>query len=73
MGTVTLAGTETAALLLVKFTTMPPEGAAVVNVTLQLSVPAPVIVPLVQLRLGCAPAADGLFPATVIPPQPTSM
>ena len=69
-GTVTLAGTETATLLLVKFTTRPPEGAPAVRVTLQLSVPVPVIDPLAQLRLGCWPVGDVVVPGTASPPQP---
>lgn len=38
--TVTEAGTVTAALLLERLTMSPPAGAAVVNVTVQVSVPA---------------------------------
>jgi len=48
--TVTLAGTVTALLLLARLTVNPPVGAAALNVTVQLSVPAPVNDPLVQLR-----------------------
>jgi hypothetical protein len=47
--TVTLAGTVTAVSLLARLTTNPPVAAAAFKVTVQLSVPAPVIVPLVQL------------------------
>ncbi|MGD1107617.1 MAG: hypothetical protein ABR865_11280 [Terracidiphilus sp.] len=47
--TVTEAGTVTAELLLVRLTVKPPLAAAVFRVTLQLSVPAPVIDPLVHL------------------------
>lgn len=47
--TVTEAGTVTAESLLARLTTKPPLAAAVLNVTVQLSVPAPVIDPLVQL------------------------
>jgi hypothetical protein len=47
-GTVTLAGTATAALLLDKLTVSPPLGAAAVNVTVQASVPDPVMDPLLQ-------------------------
>jgi hypothetical protein len=43
------AGTVTAGLLLPRFTVSPPVGHAAFVVTVQLSVPAPVIVPLVQL------------------------
>ena len=48
--TVTLAGTATAELLLAKLTVKPPLAAATFSVTVQLSVPAPVIDPLLQLR-----------------------
>ncbi len=48
--TVTLAGTVTALLLLARLTTNPPVAADAFNVTVQLSVPAPVIDPLVQLN-----------------------
>ena len=48
--TVTLAGTVTAELLLARLTANPPLAAAAFSVTVQLSVPAPVIVPLVQVR-----------------------
>jgi hypothetical protein len=47
-GTVTDAGTATAPLLLAKLTGRPPASAAAFSVTVQLSVPAPVIDPLVQ-------------------------
>jgi len=49
-GTVTEAGTVTALLLLARFTTTPPVDAVEFNVTMQLFVPAVLIVPLVQLR-----------------------
>ena len=48
--TVTDDGTVTDALLLVRLTAWPPLGATAVSVAVQLSVPAPVIDPLVQLR-----------------------
>jgi hypothetical protein len=48
-GMVTDAGIATAVLLLARFTTTPVEGAAAVSVTVQLSVPGPVIDELVQL------------------------
>ena len=48
--TVTEAGTAIALLLLVRFTVSPVLGAAADNVTVQLSVPAPVMEVLVQLR-----------------------
>ncbi len=47
--TVTVAGTATDELLLARLTVNPPVGAAAFSVTVQLSVPAPVIEPLVQL------------------------
>jgi hypothetical protein len=47
--TVTEAGTVTAELLLARVTANPPLAAATFRVTVQLSVPAPVIDPLVQL------------------------
>jgi hypothetical protein len=50
-GTVTEDGTVTALLLLARFTAKPPLAAAAFSVTMQLSVPAPVIEPLAQLRL----------------------
>jgi hypothetical protein len=48
--TVTLAGTVTALLLLARLTANPPVAAAAFRVTVQLSVPDPVIDPLAQLR-----------------------
>ncbi len=48
-GTNTETGTLTALLLLARLTVMPPAGACALNVTLQLSVPAPIIDELVQL------------------------
>jgi hypothetical protein len=47
--TVTVAGTVTAELLLDRLTLTPPLGAAALSPTVQVSVPAPVIVPLAQL------------------------
>ena len=49
-GTVTDAGTVTALLLLARFTVKPPLAAAEFRVTVQLSVPAPVIELLLQLN-----------------------
>jgi hypothetical protein len=48
--TVTVAGTVTAELLLARLTVNPPLAAAVFSVTVQLSVPAPVMDPLLQLK-----------------------
>jgi hypothetical protein len=47
-GTVTEPGTVTAESLLVRFMIRPPLGAAAVNVTVQASVPDPVMVALLQ-------------------------
>ena len=47
--TITVAGTITNELLLVRFTVDPPLAAAAFRVTVQLSVPAPVIDPFTQL------------------------
>jgi hypothetical protein len=47
-GTVTVLGTVTAELLLDRLTSSPPLGAAAVSVTVQASVPDPVIDPLLQ-------------------------
>lgn len=49
-GTVTIAGTVTAELLLARFTAIPPPAAATFSVTVQLSVPAPVSDPLAQVK-----------------------
>ena len=59
--TVTDAGTVTAELLLARFTAKLPLAAAAFSVTEQLSVPAPVIDPLVQL----SPLSTG----TPVPPR----
>ena len=47
---VTEAGTTTALLLLARLTVKPPPAAAAFSVTVQLSVPAPVMEPLLQLN-----------------------
>jgi hypothetical protein len=47
-GTITVEGIVTAALLLEKLTLRPPEGAAALNVTVQASVPDPVMETLLQ-------------------------
>ncbi len=49
-GTVNVAGTVTAALLLERVTTIPPVGAVPLRVTVQASVPAAVNEPLAQER-----------------------
>ena len=48
--TVTVDGTVTAELLLARLTANPPLGAVALNATVQVSVPAPVMVPLAQLN-----------------------
>jgi hypothetical protein len=69
--TATDAGTVTAELLLARLTANPPLGAAAFSVTEQLSVPAPVIDELVQLRLVkaavLAEVPVPLRPATIVP------
>ena len=50
-GTVTEAGDETALLLLPRFTANPPVAAAALSVTVQLSLPDPVMDALEQVRL----------------------
>jgi hypothetical protein len=68
-GTVTLAGTFTAALLLARLTLVPPLGAAAVKLTVQASVPAALIEATLQemaLSVGAAtPAA--LMLTTMLP------
>jgi hypothetical protein len=49
-GTVTVPGTVTAALLLDRLTMSPPDGAAALSVTVQESVPEPVMDVLLQER-----------------------
>jgi hypothetical protein len=61
---VTEAGTTTAMLLLVRVTPSPPLSAAAFSVTLQMSVPAPVIDPLAQV----SPLSTG----TPVPFKPTA-
>ena len=63
--TVTDAGTLTAESLLARLTAKPPLAAAAFKVTEQLSVPAPVIEPLVQLN----PVSTG----TPVPLRPTTV
>ena len=63
--TVTEAGTVTALLLLARLTAKPPVAAAAFRVTVQLSVPAPVNEPLVQL----SPLSTG----TPVPLRPTTV
>jgi hypothetical protein len=63
--TVTEAGTVTALLLLARLTAKPPLAAAAFRVTLQLTVPAPVTEPLVQL--------SALSTGTPVPLRPTTV
>lgn len=67
---VTETGTVASELLLVRLMRNPPLAAAVFNVTVQLSVPAPVIVPLAQLRPVSAGTPVPLRPMTVGLPPP---
>src|SRR5580693_2795380 len=63
--TVTDVGTVTAELLLLRPTTKPPVAAAALSVTVQLSVPAPVIEPFAQV----SPLSTG----TPVPLKPTTV
>jgi hypothetical protein len=65
-GTVTVAGTATAALLLERLTLRTPLAAAEVIVTVQASVPDPVIDPLMQERALNAAGAAVPLPLRVI-------
>ena len=61
-GTVTVAGTATAALLLERLTLSPPLPAAVLRFTVQASLPVPVIETLVQVSAFSAPGAAAFVP-----------
>jgi hypothetical protein len=64
--TVTVAGTATSVLLLLpRLTTSPPVAAVVLSVTVQLSVPAPVIEPFAHVN----PVSNG----TPVPLKPTTV
>ena len=66
--TVNVAGTVTAALLLDRLTLNPPLPAAAVKVTVQVSVPAPVIEVLLQeIALNTPPAGELLVPVPLSP------
>jgi hypothetical protein len=69
-GTVTVAGTVTDELLLARLTISPPACATALSVTVQGSVPAPVIVPLPQARELSTPAADCPVPLRLITTVP---
>jgi hypothetical protein len=66
-GTITVLGTVTAELLLDKLTRNPPLGAAAVSVTVQASVPDPVIDPLLHES---ALSAAGVAVAVPVPVRP---
>ena len=70
-GTVTVAGTVTAALLLARLTTKAPLAAAAVKVTVQASVPAPVIEVLLHEIALNAPAAGVLVMPVPLSPTTT--
>ena len=61
-GTVTVLGTVTAELLLDRFTVSPSLGAEAVRVTVQASVPDPVMAPLLQFS-----ALNAAEPVPVVP------
>jgi hypothetical protein len=65
-GTVTVAGRVTAAALLERLTLSPPLPAAALRVTVQASVPDPVIEPPVQERALSVPGADVPVPLRLI-------
>lgn len=68
--TVTEAGTETSALLLLpRLTTNPPVAAAAFNAAVQLSVPAPVIEPFAQVKPASTGTPVPLRPITVELPE----
>ena len=64
--TITEAGTVTALLLLVKFTARPPGPAVAFSVTMQESVPAPVIDALVHVSPLSTPGAVVPVPVRLI-------
>jgi hypothetical protein len=69
-GTVTVAGTVTAALLLARLTLKPPLPAAAVSVTVQLSLPDPVIDALLQVSALNVPAPAVPVPVRLITAVP---
>lgn len=69
--TVTLAGTVILALLLDNETVDPPEGAAAVNVTVQVEVPGAFTVPREQLRLDGCTGGFKVSAAVWVTPPPT--
>lgn len=67
-GIVTVLGTVKFELLLDRFTAKPPVGAAAVSETVQVSVPAPVMTPLLQdSRLNCGSVPVPLRLTTDVP------
>jgi hypothetical protein len=67
-GTVTVAGSVTAALLLDKLTLIPPLGAAALSVTVQASVPDSDMVALLQEKvLSAAVTVSGVLVVAVVP------
>jgi hypothetical protein len=71
-GIVTVLGTVTVESLLDRFTVKPPLGAAAVRVTVQVSVPAPVMVPLLQVSALKAAGAAVPEPLSVGTAAPNS-
>lgn len=69
-GTVTVAGTDKAVLLLDRLIVRPPAGAAALSVTVQESLPAPMIVPLWQKSPFSAPATASPVPLRLITAVP---
>ena len=69
-GTITVAGTATAALLLISPTLSPPLPAAVLSVTVQASLPDPVIEPLLQESELNAPGTTVPVPVRLITAVP---
>jgi hypothetical protein len=71
-GAVTVAGTVIAPLLLPRLMVTPPLGAAAFRVTVQTSVPEPVIVPLPQLNPLSTGTRTPLTTGTAVPLRPTT-
>ena len=69
-GTTTVAGTVTAALLLVRPTLKPPLPAAALSVTVQVSLPEPVIDALLQVSPLKAPVTAVPVPVKLITAVP---
>jgi hypothetical protein len=65
-GTVTVAGSVTAVLLLNRVTLSPPLAVAAFSVTVQASVPEPVMDPLVQVSVLNTPGAGVPVPLRLI-------